>query len=266
MTRSRFFASVPFPEVKPSLDRITGAGMHLEIEVLDSHWILDLCRLPVVAKLGDNLRERGFRVHVQGPFYDLAPGSLDPYIREHTRKLFVRSAEIAGSLRAENLTLYTGYNPLYHAGAFDQWLELCLPVWRETLETAQRFGLTVLFSNMFEEGPEVQKSLLDAFADKPAGACLNAPHAFCYSTKKAGNWISALAGSLRQLHLYDIRGRDDARLSMGTGDLPLREFLEPVMKRKLEPDIVFKLPLDMAIESLRKVRSLGLEQYQMELL
>lgn len=266
MQTSRFFTAVGYQEISPALDKLSRAGMHLEVEILDPHWILEICQLPVVQKLGNNLKEKGFRIHVQGPFFDLAPGSLDPYIREHTRDLYVRAAEVAGNLRAEYLTLYTGYNPLFHAGVFEQWLELCLPVWRETIETAQRHKLTVLFSNMFEEGPEVQLRLIDSFPNKPVGACLNIPHAFCNSKKKGQSWIGALATSLRLFHLYDTRGREDQRLAVGEGDLPFREFIEPVMKRKLKPDFVFKLPLEQALESLKTVRKLGLEQYQMELL
>ncbi|HUU28423.1 MAG TPA: TIM barrel protein [archaeon] len=263
----KYFASVPYPEVTASLEKLAAAGLGLEIEVVDPHWILKICELPMVGKLGDTLRDRGFNIHLQGPFFDLAPGSLDPYIREHTRKLFLRSVEIAGSLNANYLTLYSGYNPLLHSKVIDQWFEICLPLWLETVEIAERYDLKVLIANMFEEGPDIQQRIIAACPEGTAGACLDVAHAFTNSRKKISSWLGALARNLYLVHLNDAKkGKDDEHLSLGEGKVPFKEFFQVCMKNDLAPDIVFKMPVEKSLQSLHTVRKLGLGQFQMELL
>jgi len=262
----KYFAAVPYPEVTVALESITTSGTHLEIEVLDPRWILQVCELPMVRKLGNTLQSKGIRVDVQGPFLDLAPGSLDPYIRDHTRDLFLRTLEIAGNLQAEYLTLYSGYNPLLHAGVVDQWMEVCLPLWRETAESAERYDLEVLISNLFEEGPEIQLRIIEGCRDLPCGACLDLAHAFIYSKKKLSTWINALAQYLKLAHLNDTKGKDDKHLPLGQGKIPFKDFYQSCLKKGVNPDIVFKMPLEQALQSLQTVRKLGLGQYQMELL
>lgn len=262
----KYFAAVPYPEVSAALESITAPEMHLEIEVLDPRWILQVCELPMVSKLGNTLRNKGIQVHVQGPFLDLAPGSLDPYIRDHTRSLFLRTLEIASHLQAEYLTLYSGYNPLLHFGVIDQWMEVCLPLWRETAESAERYDLRVLISNLFEDGPEIQLRLIEGCRDLPCGACLDLAHAFIYSKKKLSTWVNTLREYLKLAYLNDTKGKDDKHLPVGQGKIPFKDFYNSCLKKGVTPDIVFKMPLEQALQSMKTVRRLGLGQYQMELL
>ncbi|MCD6360803.1 MAG: sugar phosphate isomerase/epimerase [Armatimonadetes bacterium] len=260
------FAPVPYPEVTAQLDNFSAAGLGLEIEVLDPHWILKVCQLPMAEKLGQTIAEKGLQVHVQGPFFDLAPGSLDPFIREHTRKLFLRTVEIAGHLKARYLTLYSGYNPLLHSKVIDQWFEISLPLWRETVEAADRYDMKILIANLFEETADIQLKIIEACIEEGAGACLDVANVFTYSRKKIASWINALGEKLYLVHLNDSTGKNGERLPLGQGRVPFKEFFKICMKKALTPDIVFRLPLEEAIQSLKTVRKLGLGQYQMELL
>ena len=54
--RINYFASVPYPEVTARMEKLEAAGLGLEIEVADPHWILEVCELPMAAKLGQTLK------------------------------------------------------------------------------------------------------------------------------------------------------------------------------------------------------------------
>ncbi|MEA2063008.1 MAG: sugar phosphate isomerase/epimerase family protein [Gemmatimonadota bacterium] len=262
----KYFASVSYTEVTAAVEMVKPLGMHLEIEVMDPRWILEVCELPVVGKLGGTLNNNGIRVNVQGPFLDLAPGSLDTFIRDHTRKLFLRTLDIAEHLGARYVTFYSGYNPLLHSAVVEQWLEVCLPLWREVAEAAEKCGTIVLISNLFEQGPEIQLRIIEACKGLPLGACLDLAHAFIYSNKKITAWVRALEEHLKLAHLNDTKGRDDEHLAVGRGNIPFKDFYNACLKREVKSDMVFKMPLDQALQSLRTVHSLGLGQYQMKLL
>jgi len=264
--RINYFASVPYPEVTAGMEKLAEAGLGLEIEVVDPHWILEVCELPMVAKLGQTLQDRGFQVHVQGPFFDLAPGSLNPFIREHTEKLFLRMVEIAGSLHAKNLTFYSGYNPLLHSKVLDQWFEVCLPLWQETVEVADRYDLRILIANMFEEDPGIQLRLIEDCPPEAAGVCLDVANAFTYSRRKITSWLRAFSDRLHVVHLSDTRGKNGEHLPLGKGRVPLKEFFQECMKKNLAPDMVFKMTAKQSFESLQTLRKQGLGQYQIELL
>ena len=264
--RINYSASVPYAEVTARMEKLEAAGLGLEIEVVDPHWILKVCELPMAAKLGQTLKERGFQVHVQGPFFDLAPGSLDLFVREHTQKLFLRTVEIAGSLNAKNLTLYSGYNPLLHSKVLDQWFEICQPLWQETVEVADRYDLRILIANMFEEDPDIQLRLIEDCRQEAAGVCLDVANAFTYSRKKISTWLGALREHLHLVHLSDTRGKNGEHLPLGKGKVPLKEFFQECMKKNLAPDMVFKMTASQSLESLQTLRKKGLGQYQIELL
>ncbi|MBW7997333.1 MAG: sugar phosphate isomerase/epimerase [Candidatus Glassbacteria bacterium] len=268
MTASQldYFISAPYAAVTGLIDQLGEAGMGVEFELNDPEWILKVCELPAVSRLGRTLRQQGIGRLVQGPFYDLAPGSLDPYIREHTQKLYIRTLDIAAALEAEFVTFFTGYNTLLHARVLDQWFEVCRPLWRRVLDYAARLDVRVLFANMFEDEPEIQLRLLDGLPPELCGVCLDVAGAYAFSKKKITSWVNLLGGRLELVYLSDARVRDSERLPLGAGSFPLKDFYQACMKKSLVPDIVFKMAPEQAFDSLQLVRKKGLGQYQIELL
>lgn len=268
MTASQldYFVSAPYAGVPHLMDRLAESGMGVELELTDPEWILKVCELPAVAKLGRTLRQHGIRRHVQGPFYDLAPGSLDPYIREHSQKLYMRTLDIAAALEADCVTFFTGYNTLLHARVLDQWFEVCRPLWQRVLDYAARLDVRVMFANMFEDEPEIQLRLIDGLPAEVSGVCLDVAGAYAFSKKKITSWVSLLGGRLGMVYLSDARVRDSEHLPLGKDSFPLKEFYQTCMKKNLTPDIVFKMAPEQAFESLQLVRKKGLGQYQIELL
>ncbi len=263
-----WFASIAYSEVVPNLERLAAAGLGIEVELDDPHWLLKLSEPPAVTRLGRSLRQHGIAVNVQGPFLDLSPGSLDPFIREHTRKMFLRAVELASLLGAKWLTLYTGFNPLVHARVADRWFEIALPLWRETLEAAERSELGLLVANIFEPDPALQLRLLRELGGGRGslGACLDAANAFIHSRKKPLAWLEELAGHLELVHLNDVRPGDEVRLPLGEGRLPLKEFFQTLTRGDHPPAVAFQMTPEEALQSLQWLRRHGLGQYQLELL
>ena len=268
MTTSQlaYSVSAPYSQVSGLIERLAESGMGAEFELTDPEWILKVCELPAVSRLGRTLRQQGIARHVQGPFYDLSPGSLDPYIREHTQKLFLRTIEIAAALEAEKVTFFTGYNTLLHARVLDQWFEVCRPLWQRVMDYAGRLGVKVLLANMFEDEPEIQLRLIDGLPPEVCGVCLDLAGAYAFSGKKITNWINLLAGRLEMVYLSDAKVRDNEHLPLGSGSVPLKDFYQACIKKNLSPDIVFKMPPEQAFESLQLIRKRGLGQHQIELL
>ena len=52
-------------------------------------------------------------IAIHGPFHDLFPGSIDPYIREATIRRYVETLELAKAVNAEFVTLHLNYCLLY---------------------------------------------------------------------------------------------------------------------------------------------------------
>ena len=262
----KYFASLPYSRVRSEIERLKHSALHLEVEVTDPQWLLQVCEMPAVKKLGDALLRDNLRIKVQGPFLDLSPGSLDPFIRDHSRKLFLRSIEVAWNLNAEHVTLYTGFNPLLHSGVLDQWLEVCLPLWRECAREANRHGVKVLVANMFEDSPDVQWKIIEGLRDIPAGACLDLPQAYAHTRVELKNWVDLLAGKLEKVNLSDSDEKIAGKcLPVGTGKLPIKEFYDYCLKRSVSPDIVFKMTLEEAVQSLNTVKMMGFGQQQLDL-
>ena len=262
----RFALSTPFAEVGRHLDALEEKGLGVEVTLYDTEWLLALDRTTAVRKLGDELASRGIEVTVHAPIFDLNPGSLDPVIRKHTRRCWERAIGVAGALGARAMNFHTGHHPLLPESTFPGWLALSLEIWERVVELTADAGMTLLLENMFEPTPQVQLDLMAQLESRHVAATLDVAHAYIHGGVGIESGWTQLGPAIREVHLHDSDGFSDDHLTIGDGALDWRRIFEDLFRTAPEAVKVIEMPVEAALASLRRIKSAGYSDLQLELL
>ncbi len=154
---------------------------------------------------------------MHGAFYDLRPGSLDPLIREVTRKRILQSLEVARELGI--------FDVVFHLGAsFGEYSEQLVKFWKSILEqTPERISLHL---ENTDETPEVIKRVVDQINSPRLGICLDIGHAYAFSETSVSEWVETLGSRISYVHIHDNNGKKDEHLAIGDGGIPIKRVLE----------------------------------------
>jgi sugar phosphate isomerase/epimerase len=167
-----------------------------------------------------DLHDRGCRVSLHGPFWDLCAGSRDPLIREVTMMRLHRFLDAAALFRpVSTLVCHLGYDSRHYGQDFDGWLERSLGVWEPLARRAEREELPILLENVWEDDPAMHRAVLERVASPMLGFCLDAGHAQAFSKTPVKSWLQELSPHLWELHLHDNDGSSDSHLPIGQGGI-----------------------------------------------
>jgi len=250
--------SVAFQEVAPAVPLAERESLGIEITLYETDWLMTDGALADAVRVGQELAERGIPVTTHGPLYDLNPGSLDPTIRDYTRKTFLRGVEVAAALRATKIVFHTCYNPLLPDGVLKGWKEISAPVWKETLQAAGASGVAVCLENSYEPSAEFFRDLYLTFDDGTAQMCFDPAHVHLYSRDGQSAWIVTMGDHISHLHLNDNAGSSDDHLALGAGNIPYRTFLKDLCSTFCGATVVLEMPLDRVPASLEFLTVSGL--------
>lgn len=211
------YLNMPWSYLPRHRDLILGYGVHVEI----GFGAEDLSRIPVsevVETLGV-LREKGARISVHGPFWDLCPGSIDSEIREVSRLRLHSLFEVIERVLPAQVVCHTGFDPRHHRGHREVWIDNSLAIWAPLVEWAQRLKVPLLLENVWEEDPELHLKLFEKIDSPWFGFCLDVGHQNSFSKAPLGEWLAASARYLKELHLHDNDGSFDLHLPVGEGNI-----------------------------------------------
>ena len=262
----RFALSIAFADVTRHLDSLAERGLGVEVTLYDTEWLLNLDKTTAVRRLGDELRAREIVVTAHAPIFDLNPGSLDGFVRKHTRRCWERAIGVAGALGARQINFHSGYLPLLPTMAFNGWLALSLETWERIVELVTDAGMTLLLENMFEPTPQILLELRAQLEARHVGYTLDIAHAHIYGTVNAETWWRELGEAVREVHLHDTDTFSDDHLPIGDGALDWRRVFQELFRYAPDAIKVIEMPVDAGLESLKRIRSGGFGDIQLELI
>ncbi len=167
--------------------------------------------------MAQTLREHELACTLHAPFFDLAPGGIDPVILKVTRDKLRRAFELIEVFQPRSIVCHLGYDENKHAHNLDRWLETAVTTWRELLAIAAATGTPVMFENTYETGPEIHALLFERLNAPGLGFCLDMGHLSAYAGTGWHPWLDRLLPRLGQLHLHDNRGTGDDHIAIGAG-------------------------------------------------
>lgn len=195
---------------------------------------------------------------VHGAFYDIAVGSVDGQIRAISRQRVLQSVEICRRLGARAVVFHTNTIPNLNLPAYcDPWLNENARFYASVLEANPDIDLYI--ENMFDFTPHLLCQLASRLASHPNfGVCLDFAHA-CLSPTPIGQWVEALAPTLRHCHLNDCDGRGDTHWPLGRGVLDIPGFFALLTQHQAKCTLLLEVSgIENQRESVAYLKTRGL--------
>ncbi len=215
------------------MDLVVGALVNVEFGFAASD--LESCTPEDVCALVLRVRERGGSITFHGPFWDLNMGSVDPAIREVVRSRLDSLFRLIEKVLPERVVLHTGFDPRHHDGHRGEWIEHGLATLEPFVRRAERLGVTLVLENVFEEGPELHRELLERMQSPWLGFCLDVGHQHAFSKTALDKWLEATWPYLKEVHLHDNDGSCDAHLPVGAATIDFDLLFEFFIARGISP-------------------------------
>jgi len=155
---------------------------------------------------------------LHGAFFDITVSSNDPLIRKASDYRVTQSLDIASRLNARGVVFHTNYLTDFKSLPYrDGWVKSNIEYW--TGKCAEFPDIDIYLENMFDESPELLgKVALGMSSVKNFGVCLDLAHAFL-SVTPVKEWIGALTGHIKHIHINDNDGLQDLHMPVGSGNM-----------------------------------------------
>jgi sugar phosphate isomerase/epimerase len=225
--------NVPYPMLLRRIDFAIQNQIHPEIYFCAED--LDASRQEDLQRISKALEENQLEVSIHGPFMDLSPGGVDQKIKEVTRDRLLKTIELAHFFNPKMIVFHPGYERWKFDGNINLWLESSLETWRPLVKEAEERGLTLAIENVFEEGPEPIKRLLEGIHSPRFQFCFDTGHHNVFSKSLLSVWMEALGGFLSEVHLHDNHKEMDEHLPVGEGEFDFHQFFTLLSQLNLNP-------------------------------
>jgi sugar phosphate isomerase/epimerase len=217
----RCFVNAPWYDLKDNLlDLFIEYGLQPEIS-LEGTCLYDE-DIGEFKKVHEILAKNGLECTLHAPFFDLAPGSLDPYILDNSREKLYRAVDLAAIFQPKSIVCHMQYEENKHGYVYDRWRLNSIATWRQLADRAAAYGVPIMLENTYETSPATHQSVLAELPAPAVGFCLDVGHLGVFAKASWTEWLPAMLPWLGQLHLHDNTGEQDQHLApgLGTFDFP----------------------------------------------
>ncbi len=211
------FINMPWSYTDRYIDLVLEYGISVEIGFGADD--LESASPGIVAAAVGRMRERGCRITVHGPFWDLCSGSIDHRIREVTQSRFSSLLDLVEEIRPEQIVCHTGFDPRHHQGHLRTWIKNSLSTWAPLVRRAESMRRPLVLENVWEEDPCLHLELLEEIKSPWLGFCLDTGHQHSFSKTSLDKWLEATWPYLKEIHIHDNDGADDSHLPVGSGTI-----------------------------------------------
>lgn len=208
---------LPYRQLDDRFDDFLKQGHNLEIAFKGPD--LDQLDPELLERVADGCAGAGLSRVVHGPFFDLNPGALEPFVFEATAIRYRQTLTAAERLGAGTVVFHPGYEYWKYGGRSELWLEASHDFWPPLVELAEEFGIRIAVENIYETEPTTLAQLLSRIDSPLFGHCFDVGHWRLFSDRSLDEWFSALAKWTLHLHLHDNTGSGDDHLPVGEGDI-----------------------------------------------
>jgi len=235
----RCFVNAPWYDLKDNLlDLFLEYGLQPEIG-LEGTCLYDE-DMAEFRRIHEILAGNGLQCTLHAPFFDLAPGSLDPYILEKSREKLYRAIELIAVFRPRSLVCHLQYEENKHGYVFERWLANSLATWRQLAGKATEYGVPVMLENTYETAPTAHLAVLTGLQTAGLGFCLDVGHLSAFAKTSWRDWLPVMLPWLGQLHIHDNTGEKDQHLAPGRGAFDFPEFFDFLRKNACHPLITLE--------------------------
>ena len=212
-------------------------------------------------RLAATLQRHNLSCTLHAPFFDLAPGGLDPKIRQVSREKLALAFELIPIFKPRQVICHLNYEDDKHRFKQEQWFTHARQTWQELLTVAQTHQTPLLLENTYEKNPEQHLRMLHELDSPLAGFCFDTGHVLAFSGNTWQDWLPPMLPWLKHLHLHDNKGGLDSHLAVGQGCFDFQGVFDYLSQQGVSPTVTLEphKPEDLwvSLEALREMGVLG---------
>ena len=236
--RARVFVNAPWYELKNELlPLFIREGLQPEIS-LEGDCLYRESEQDFTA-VARELDSHGLACTLHAPFFDLAPGALDPEVLAVSRAKLRRAAALLPIFGPRSLVCHLGFERNKQGYKYEPWRQAALATWQELAGLATAAGSRLMLENTYETDPAAHEDIFSALQQQ-AGFCLDVGHLLAFARSPWQDWLPRLSPWLGQLHLHDNHGEQDQHLAPGRGDFDFSGLFTFLGQQRLSPLITLE--------------------------
>jgi len=200
-------------------------------------------------------------ITLHGPFFDMAPGSLDQRINALVMDRYQQALDIAQMLGAKIVVFHANFiaslkNEDYRIG----WQKRNVGFFKEVADYAGARGVIAAVENMWEFDPDIICEVLAGVNHPNLRACLDVGHASLFSDVPVDVWLRTAAPWLVHTHLNNNDHILDVHRALGdpAGTLDYNVILAKLRALPNPPSMT--LEMDTAADMLASLPYLGITE------
>ncbi len=186
-------------------------------------------------KIAKILADNNLNCTLHAPFFDLAPGALDPAILAASRDKLRRAFDLAKIFQPKSVVCHLNYETNKQGYKKEEWKQAALATWREMTQLAAASGTVLMLENTYENNPEAHETILSTLNSPRARFCLDVGHLMSFAKTPWQDWLPRLSPWLGQLHLHDNNGDGDQHLGLGLGSFDFQALFDFLAAHNLHP-------------------------------
>lgn len=186
------------------------------------------------------LQQNELSCTLHAPFFDLAPGSLDPVILEASRNKLRQATRLIQIFRPKSLVCHLGFEENKQGYQKEQWQKTALDTWHILNEIAAPQGCLLMLENTYETSPDTHEDILEQLDSNNSRFCLDVGHLMSFAKSPWQEWLPRLSPWLGQLHLHDNSGESDQHLGLGLGNFDFKGLFQFLAAHHLAPLITLE--------------------------
>ncbi len=191
-------------------------------------------------RVSEILQRNRLSCTLHAPFFDLAPGALDPEILLASRNKLKKAAELIPVFKPQSMVCHLHFEENKQGYKREEWFAVARETWAELAGIAERYGCPLLLENTYETSPAAHESIFQAIHSQNIRFCLDTGHLMSFAKTPWQDWLPRLSPWLGQLHLHDNNGEKDEHLGLGKGNFDFRELFEFLAANNLSPLITLE--------------------------
>ncbi len=168
-------------------------------------------------KIAEILQNNKLSCTLHAPFFDLAPGALDPEILKASRNKLRKAFSLIEIFQPKSIVCHMNFEENKQGYKMVAWKAAALETWRELAKIAAKSCCILMLENTYENSPDAHETILSGINSVNARFCLDVGHLMSFAKTPWQDWLPRLSPWLGQLHLHDNNGLGDQHLGLGLG-------------------------------------------------
>ena len=186
-------------------------------------------------RVADILHANNLSCTLHAPFFDLAPGALDPGILKATRNKLHKAFQLIKIFQPKSIVCHLNYEENKQGYKWKEWKSTALATWQELSQIAAKQNCLLMLENTYENTPEAHKTILSGLDSANVQFCLDVGHLMSFAKTPWQDWLPELSPWLGQLHLHDNNGITDQHLGLGLGTFNFKNLFDFLTANNLHP-------------------------------